>query len=56
MVLDRTFNYFVIGEDDIRPGSIPGDTYTIETLQQTIISSLSLSDQTRLIMENEQFD
>jgi hypothetical protein len=28
MVSDRASNYFVTGEDDMKPGSMPGDTLT----------------------------
>ncbi len=32
MVSDRAFNYFVTGEDGIEPGTVPKDTYTIDTV------------------------
>ncbi len=37
IVSDRAFNYFVTGEDDEKPGSIPGDT---------VISCLVFASQT----------
>jgi hypothetical protein len=34
---DRTSNYFVSEEDDMKPGSIPGDTVTINICQKIYV-------------------